>query len=153
MRQVLAVLLLLGSASLVAARDNAAEQAKARREIRNLLGRMATAEKTGDAGAVAQCYEEDAWFLPSSGEPVKGREDIARRYQAIFAGNSPRLPLESEELWVMDDWAVSRGATRGPAPRQNLRGPVKNRYVMTLKRHGDSWEIHSLAWNSAAAAK
>lgn len=151
MRHALAVLLLLGGSTLVAARDNAADQAKARSEIRGLLGRMATAEKAGDAAALAQCYEEDAWFLPSSGEPVKGREDIARRYQALFSGNSARLPLESEELWVMDDWAVSRGATRGPGPRPNVKGPVKNRYVMTLKRHGDSWEVHSLAWNSLAS--
>ena len=153
MRHLLAVLLLLGSSNLTTARDNAADQAKARREIRGLLGRMATAEKTGDVATLAQCYEEDAWFLPSSGQPVKGREDIARRYQAIFAGNSPRVPMESEELWVMEDWAVSRGATRGPGARQNARGPVKNRYVMTLKRHGDAWEIHSLAWNSPAAAR
>ena len=114
---------------------------------------MAIAEKTGDMATLAQCYEEDAWFLPSSGQPVKGREDIARRYQAIFAGNSPRVPMESEELWVMEDWAVSRGATRGPGARQNARGPVKNRYVITLKRHRDAWEIHSLAWNAPAAAR
>ncbi|MEO8500320.1 MAG: nuclear transport factor 2 family protein [Vicinamibacteria bacterium] len=153
MRHFLAALLLLGSSHLVAARDNTADQVKARREIWGLLGRMATAERAGDAAGVAQCYEDEAWFLPSSGEPVKGREDITRRYQAIFAGNLPRLPLESEELWVMDDWAVSRGATRAPGPRKNVKGPVKNRYVMTLKRRGDSWVIHSLAWNSAAAAK
>ena len=36
---------------------------------------------------------------------------------------------------------------------ENARGPVKNRYVMTLKRHRDAWEIHSLAWNSPAAAR
>jgi len=153
MRRFLAVALLLCCSNLTTARDNAADQAKAGREIRALLGRMATAEKAGDAATLAQCYEEDAWFLPSSGEPVKGREDIARRYQAIFAGNSSHLPMESEELWVMEDWAVSRGTTRGPGARQSAKGPVKNRYVMTLKRHGDAWEIHSLAWNSAAAAR
>ena len=57
--------------------------------------------------------------------------------------------MAGEELWVMDDLAVSRGATRGPSPRKNVKGPVRSRYVMTLKRHGDSWEIHSLVWNPA----
>jgi uncharacterized protein (TIGR02246 family) len=153
MRNALLIPLLLGAATLSGARDNPTDQTRARQEIRSLLGRLANAEKAGDAALLAQCYESDAWFLPSSGEPVRGREDIARRYQAIFTGNSARLPLESEELWVMDDWAVSRGATRGPGPRQNTRGPVRNRYVMTLKRHGDAWEIHSLVWNSGAPAK
>lgn len=153
MRNALFLSLLVSSATLSGARDSTTDQIKARQEIRSLLSRMATAEKTGDASALAQCYESDAWFLPSSGEPVRGRDDITRRYQAIFAGNSARLPLESEELWVMDDWAVSRGATRVPGPRQNVKGPVRNHYVMTLKRHGDGWEIHSLVWNSGAAGK
>jgi hypothetical protein len=56
-------------------------------------------------------------------------------------------------LWVLDDLAVSRGTTRVPGPRTNVKGPVKNRYVMTLRRHGDAWEIHSLVWNLAPAAK
>jgi uncharacterized protein (TIGR02246 family) len=153
MRRVFSLLLLLGCSSFVAARDNAVEKARAHQEIKGLLSRMADAEKAGDAAALAQLYEGDAMLLPSSGEPVRGREDIARRYQAIFAGNTARLPLEAEELWVLDDLAVSRGATRVPGPRRNVKGPVKSRYVMTLKRHGDAWEIHSLVWNPAAAAK
>ncbi len=154
MHRVYSLLLLLGCSSLVAApADNGAGQAKAHQDIKGLLNRMATAEKAGDAATLAQLYEGDAMLLPSSGEPVRGREDIARRYQAIFAGGTPRLPLEAEELWILDDLAVSRGTTRAPAPRRNVKGPVRNRYVMTLKRHGDAWEIHSLVWNLAAAAK
>ena len=153
MRRVLSLLLLLGCSSLVAARDNAADQARAHQEIKGVLSRLASAEKAGDAMAAAQLYESDAMLLPSSGEPVRGRQDIAKRYQAIFAGNTPRLPLEAEEVWVLDDLAVSRGATRTPAPRRNVKGTVRNRYVMTLKRRGDSWEIHSLVWNPATAAK
>ena len=153
MRLVHSLFLLLGCSSLVAASDNAADQARAHQEIKGLLSRMAIAEKAGDALAIAQLYEGDAMLLPSSGQPVRGREDIAKRYQAIFAGKSPRLPLEAEELWVLDDLAVSRGATRAPGPRHNIKGPVRNRYVMTLKRHGDAWEIHSLVWNLAPAPK
>ena len=146
MRHALALLVLLSGSSPAAARDGAAEQAKARQEIQGLLTRMAAAEKAGDAATLGQCYEGDGMLLPSSGEPVRGREGIVKRYQAIFAGNTSRLPLESEELWVFEDLAVSRGTTRGPSPRRNLKGPVRNRFVMTLKRHGDAWEIHSLVW-------
>lgn len=152
MRRVFSLLLLLGCSSLVAARDNA-DQTRAHQEIKGVLNRLASAEKAGDALAAAQLYESDAMLLPSSGEPVRGRQDIAKRYQAIFAGNTPRLPLEAEEVWVLDDLAVSRGTTRTPGPRRNVKGAVRNRYVMTLKRRGDSWEIHSLVWNPATAAK
>jgi uncharacterized protein (TIGR02246 family) len=151
MRHALSLMLLLSASSLAVARDNQAAQARDRQEIRALLARMATAEAAGDASAIAICYESDGMLLPSSGQPVKGREDITRRYQAIFAGKTPRLPLESEELWVLDDWAVSRGATRAASARKNVKGAVKNRYVMTLKRHGDAWEIHSLVWNPGTA--
>lgn len=153
MRHVFSLFLLIGCSSLVAARDNPSPQTRAHQEIKGLLSRMADAEKAGDAAAVAQFYEGDAMLLPSSGEPVRGRQDIAKRYQAIFAGKTPRLPLEAEELWILDDLAVSRGATRAPGTRRNVKGPVRSRYVMTLKRHGDAWEIHSLVWNPATAAK
>jgi uncharacterized protein (TIGR02246 family) len=152
MRRTLTFVVLLSAASLAMARDNRAEKVKANQEIRDLLNRMSAAEKAGDAASLAQCYEGDGMLLPSSGEPVMGREEIAKRYQAIFAGKTPRLALESEELWVLDDWAVSRGATRAPSTRRNVKGAVKNRYVMTLKRNGDAWEIHSLVWNPATGA-
>ena len=156
MRSRISLLLLLCLPALSAAGDAAAELAKDRQAIKSLLGRMHSAEQAGDANAMALCFEGDGILLPTSGEPVKGRPDITKRYQAIFAGKTPRLPLDSEELWVMDDWAVSRGTTRVPAPasaKKNVKGAVRNRYVMTLKRHGDAWEIQSLVWNSAAAAK
>jgi uncharacterized protein (TIGR02246 family) len=152
MKRFFSILLVLGCSSLVAARS-ATEQARAKEDIKGLLGRMASAERAGDAGALAQLYEGDAMILPSSGEPVRGRDGITRRYQAIFASTAARLPLEAEELWVLDDLAVSRGATRGPSSQHNVKGPIRNRYTMTLKRHGDTWEIQSLVWNQAAAAR
>lgn len=152
MRNAMTFILLLSLSSASAALDNVSAQAKARQEVQSLLSRMAAAEKTGDALALAQCYDKGGMLLPSSGEPVKGRDEIAKRYQAIFAGKTPRLPLESEELWVLDDVAVSRGVTRAPSTRKNVKGAIRNRYVMTLKRNGDSWEIDTLVWNPTVAA-
>jgi uncharacterized protein (TIGR02246 family) len=153
MRNAMTFVLLLSLSSASAALDNVSARAKARQEVQALLGRMAMAEKTGDALALAQCYDKDGILLPSSGEPVKGRDEIAKRYQAIFTGKTPRLPLESEELWVLDDVAVSRGVTRAPSTRKNVKGAIRNRYVMTLKRSGDSWEIDTLVWNPTVAAR
>lgn len=152
MRHVLALTLLLTASAPVLALDNASEKAKARQEVLALLSRMAAAEKAGDAVAMGQCYDGNGILLPSSGEPVKGREEITKRYQAIFAGKTPRLPLESEELWVLNDVAVSRGVTRAPSTRRNAKGAIRNRYVMTLKRNGDAWEIDTLVWNPVATA-
>lgn len=148
MRHAPAFLTLLLAVSAAGADDHGVAQTKARLEIEGLLKRVAAAERSGDAATLAGCYEGDGLLLPSSGEPVRGRDDIARRYQAIFAGKSPRLQMESEELWVMDDLAVSRGAAREATPHKAPAGPVRNRYVMTMKRHGDEWQVHSLVWNS-----
>jgi uncharacterized protein (TIGR02246 family) len=148
MRPAHSLLVLLLATSPVAASDNGLALTKARVDIEDLLRKVAAAERSGNAEALAASFEGDGMLLPSSGEPVRGREGIARRYQAIFAGKTPRLVLESEELWILEDLAVSRGAARGPAPRRSVAGPIRNRYVMTLKRHGEGWEIHSLVWNS-----
>lgn len=152
MRNATTLILLLSLSSVSAALDNVSAQAKARQEVQTLLNRMAAAEKAGDATALAQCYDGNGMLLPSSGEPVKGRDEIAKRYQAIFAGKTPRLPLESEELWVLDDVAVSRGVTRAPSTKKNVKGAIRNRYVMTLKRKGDSWEIDTLVFNPTLTA-
>ena len=53
---------------------------------------------------------------------------------------------------MLDDVAVSRGVTRAPSTRKNVKGAIRNRYVMTLKRSGDSWEIDTLVWNPTVAA-
>lgn len=151
MRAIPAFLILLLAVSPSRADDRGATHTKARLEIEGLLKRVAGAERSGDAATLAACYEGDGLLLPSSGEPVRGRDDITRRYQAIFAGKAPRLQMESEELWVMDDLAVSRGAAREAAAHKSL-GPVRNRYVMTMKRHGDEWQVHSLVWNSGSRA-
>ena len=148
MRKVLSLVVLLAAAG-VEAKDNAAEQTKAKKDVQALLARYSGAEKAGDAITIGQCYASDGMLLPSSGDPVRGREDVTKRYTAILAGKTPRLPLESEEVWVMDDWAVSRGVTRAAPTRRNTKGAVRNRYVMTLKRRGDTWEIQSLVWNAA----
>lgn len=153
MRRISAFLILASLAALSPAADRAAQQRKQRVEIQQLLDRMSAAENKGDASAVALCFESDGMLLPSSGEPVSGREGITSRYKAILSGRTPRLPLESEELWILDDWAVSRGATRAPGRKSDgPKGAVRNRYVMTLKRHGDAWEVHSLVWTGATAA-
>ncbi len=150
MRTAQSLLVLLLAAGPAAAADNGVALTKARIDVQNLLRKVAAAEKAGDAAALAECYESDGMLLPSSGEPVVGREGIARRYEAIFAGKTPRLVLESDELWILDDLAVSRGAAREPSPRRSVTGPVRNRYVMTLKKHGEGWEIRSLVWNSGS---
>ena len=147
MRYAAAFLTLLLAVGPSGADDRGAAQTKARSEIEVLLSRVAAAERRGDATSLASYYEGDGLLLPSSGEPVRGREEIARRYRAIFSGKSPRLQMMSEELWVMDDLAVSRGAAREATSR---KGPIRNRYVLTMKRHGDEWQVHSLVWNSGA---
>jgi len=152
MRAACAFFVLFFAASEVRAADPATAQTKSRLEIEGLLKRHSAAERSGDAASLASCYEEDGLLLPSSGEPVRGRVEIARRYQAIFVGKSPRTALDPEELWVMGDFAVSRGTARGPSNQPHKKGPLVNRYVMTLQRNGETWEIQSLVWNSGAVS-
>lgn len=152
MRAASALFVLCVAATEVLWADPATAQTDSRLEIEGLLNRHAVAEKSGDAAALALCYEGDGLLLPSSGEPVRGRVEIARRYQAIFLGKSPRTVLDPEELWVMGDFAVSRGAARGPSTQPQKKGRLVNRYVMTLQRNGEAWEIQSLVWNSGAVS-
>jgi uncharacterized protein (TIGR02246 family) len=134
----------------VMAADRSAEMKKAHAAISATLARFAAADTAGDAAAVAGCFDGDASLLPPSGPPLRGRDDIKVRYLALHMNAGRTVTIKADETWVMDDWAMSRGTISGES-RSKSGGPprpIRDTYLMMLKRRGDRWEIFSYAWSA-----
>ncbi|MEO6402748.1 MAG: SgcJ/EcaC family oxidoreductase [Vicinamibacteria bacterium] len=129
--------------------DRAAEQKQSQLQVQAVFERLIAANNAGDAAALSKCYEGEGLLLPPSGPPVRGQAEIRKRYEAVFAGTKVKVNMKSEELWVLDDWALSRGVTTGStvSKASGASRRVHDKYLMVLKRDGDIWVIHNLMWN------
>jgi uncharacterized protein (TIGR02246 family) len=112
-------------------------------DIRKVADDYTAAYNKGDSQALAALYTADAWRLGPTGEMVKGRAAIEKGYADAFAGPSKGSTLTlrpGDTLQVTPDVAVIEGGyeVAGAA------GPLKGRYVNTLKREGGSWKLASV---------
>jgi len=145
-----ALALTVAAVSVARPADRGAEQKRWQQQVQALFDKLIAADRAGDAATVASCYEDQGMLLPPTGAPVKGREEIRKRYEAMFATASLDVTMKSEELWVFEDWAISRGTTTGQSVSKAQGGApraVHDKYLMVLKRDGGEWVIHNLMWS------
>ncbi len=145
-----ALALTVAAVSVARPADRGAEQKRWQQQVQALFDKLIAADRAGDAATVASCYEDQGMLLPPTGAPVKGREEIRKRYEAMFATASLDVTMKSEELWVFEDWAISRGTTMGRSVSKAQGGApraVHDKYLMVLKRDGGEWVIHNLMWS------
>jgi ketosteroid isomerase-like protein len=137
-------------AAASAAQDRSTEKKKkAHAAVLATLTQLASADASGDAVLAARQFDGNANLMPPGGPPIRGRDEIEKLYRAMSATAVRKISIDSEEMWIMDDWAASRGVIRGEATYRDGKGtrPVNDKYLMMLQRSGDRWEIVSLAWN------
>lgn len=148
-RTTIAFLFFAVSAQLAGAADRGAAMKRAQEAIRDTLARFTAAEGAANAIDAAACFDSDASLLPPSGPPLRGREEIEKRFRAVYSGAARNVTFEVDETWVMDNWAMSRGIVKGEAKLRadGSARPIQDKYLMLLKKHGDRWEIHTMSWN------
>ena len=70
--------------------ERPAAQGKAEDEIRQTLQAYATAWNAGDSRTIASLYTVDADYTGFGSIMTRGREEIAQRYESLFAGSFAR---------------------------------------------------------------
>lgn len=110
-----------------------------------------------DAELVANLYTEDALYLPSRGDILRGRQVIGERFQQMFAGAREQgatlsIRFERIESSVVADVAFDVGyyiLTRtiaGQEPRVS-----RGKFTVVLKRQPDrTWRFHVDGYSPAA---
>ncbi|MFI5197701.1 MAG: YybH family protein [Thermoanaerobaculia bacterium] len=107
------------------------------------------ADNQNEIDRLAACLDEEAVWMPPTGEVVKGRRAISAWYRARHLRWTPALSAAILDLHVDRSSAVVHGAARGSmAPA--CGGPsiaVDDRFVMFLSRDvWDGWRVTRLYW-------
>lgn len=127
----------------------------AARGVQGAVDEVFSADNQNDIDRLAACFEEDAVWLPPTGEVVSGRTAITAWYRARHVRWAPALSAAVLDLRVDKSWAVVHGAARGalvPACG-GAAVAVDDRFVMILSKGArNGWKVTRLLWRRGATA-
>lgn len=106
--------------------------------------------RAADAGAVADCYTNEAQLLPANSEPVSGREAIESFWRGAMGMGIASVKLETVEVEGQGDLAVEVG-------RYTLAGADggaldNGKYVVVWHRDAGTWKLHRDIWTTSRPA-
>jgi len=125
------------------------------RGVQGAVEELFSADNQNDIDRLAACFEEDAVWLPPTGEVVSGRTAISAWYRARHVRWAPLLSAAVLDLRVDKSRAVVHGAARGalvPACGGAALA-IDDRFVMILSKSAKSgWKVARLFWRRGAPA-
>lgn len=104
----------------------------------------------GDAAGWAAQFAEDGVQMPPNAPANAGREAIAAWSGGFLGMFEVRFGLDLDEVRVLDDWALERGAysialvPRGGGPEMSDKG----KYITLYRRTPAGWRMARDIWNS-----
>lgn len=120
-----------------------------RNEILAVVTGILNADNHADIEKVLSFYHTDAVLMPPLRDEIKGKENIRRNYEAIFATSLLSLTPEIEEITITKDFALCKGRTKGEVVMKadSSTRPINDKFMMILKKEEGSWKIKTLIWN------
>jgi uncharacterized protein (TIGR02246 family) len=123
--------------------------------VQGAVEELFSADNRNDIDRLAECFAEDAVWLPPTGEVVSGRTAISAWYRARHVRWAPLLSAAVLDLRVDKSQAVVHGTARGamvPACG-GAAVSVDDSFVMILSRDVKSgWKVARLFWRRGARA-
>lgn len=102
------------------------------------LDRFLTAYGASDFETLADCYEEEAVYMPAGRPALRGRQAIERHQRAIIAELSPEWRVEPEETLEAGDLLIQRGRYFVRlSPGEGESSDVVGKYLIILRRQPD----------------
>ena len=138
-----------------AAQVSAAGRGGAER-IRRQVERAVAALNTGDVDTLAELRTDDAVVLKPGGPPERGKDEIRRHLEALFAGWGVNESRTIEEIRVAGEWAFVWGfyeVVLTPTGEGELTRE-KGKYIDVLRLESDGqWRFARTIWNVDAAER
>jgi uncharacterized protein (TIGR02246 family) len=128
------------------------------RDLRAVATGIVAADNRRDIERVLDYYTADAVLMPPGEAPVRGRDNIRPRYEALFASFAPEIEAQIDEACAGDGMGFVRGRNGGRLVPRGSGDPrmLDDAYLMLLRLEpGGLWKISHLIWHrqSEPAAK
>ena len=114
--------------------------------IQKLEDQFSNALNSGDAGAVAAIYSEEAYLLPPDTAMVEGRERI-KEFWAADMPSFEEAKLTTEDVKPLGDNAVREIGSFTVKTKGDQPQALSGKYVIIWEKKGDEWLIDSDIWN------
>jgi ketosteroid isomerase-like protein len=87
--------------------------------------------------------------MPPGKEEIKGKENIRKNYENIFATSVLDLSPEEEEITILRDKAIFKGRTKGKvvSKADSTERIINDKFIMILSKENNKWQIKTLIWN------
>lgn len=112
--------------------------------VRKSAEAFATAFNQGDAKAVAAFWTANGEYIGPDGEPIRGREAVAKEYAEFFKKNpKARVEVEIESIRLLGRYtALEEGTLKLILPGE--KEPGVSRYSVLHVREDDAWRMASV---------
>ena len=122
------------------------------RAVRAVAAAIIAADNARNLDSVLALYAPDAVLMPPGEEPVRGRDAIRPRYEALFRTFSPAIRSELDDVRVAGSLAFVSGRNTGElTPRDSASPPrrLNDLFLMVLSRdQAGRWRIARLMWHA-----
>ena len=122
-----------------------------RSRIEETNAQFTAAVSRGDTATVASLYTEDAVVLPPNMPGARGRGELKKLFDGMFAQmGPPTLKLSTSDVTELGDTAYEVGTyTMKIQPPGGAAVSDTGKYVVIWKRQRDGdWKLHVDIWNS-----
>jgi uncharacterized protein (TIGR02246 family) len=124
------------------------------RDVRAVAAAIIAADNARNLDSVLALYAPDAVLMPPGEEPVRGRDAIRPRYEALFRSFNPAIRSELDEVRVAGSLAFVSGRNTGDLrPREPAAAArrLNDLFVMVLAREpGGRWRIARQMWHAGS---
>jgi uncharacterized protein (TIGR02246 family) len=119
------------------------------KDVRSVVDGILDADNHADIERVLSYYHQDAILMPPGKEEIKGKENIRKNYEDIFASSVLDLFPEEEEITISRDKAIYKGRTKGKIiiKSDSTERIINDKFIMILTKENDKWQIKTLIWN------
>jgi uncharacterized protein (TIGR02246 family) len=142
-RSSILLALAFGFAALLTARPGHADEVRDAVDAGNRA--FIAAFLSGDTGALAELYTEDAQVIAPGAPVARGRSAIAAAWRRTIDSGVEDLRLQTGEVESAGDLAYETGVVR-IVPKDGA--PTEARYLVVWKREAGIWRLHRDIWNS-----
>lgn len=128
-----------------------AEDSRANNEAKKVVELYFKALNEGDIETILRLYHRDSVFLPKNAPAVRGIDDIAKAYRALFAAATLNTTHVYHHVSVHGDVAIVESQANGTLTILDTKTavPANDKELFVLRKIKNQWKIDRYMFNDS----